>query len=93
LKNYIYENFALSIDLGKSRISKFPSLIFLCGGPVKNNDGGFRSCREIFFRHINEAQKFEFQKNIILAENIFNYFSHSSYTDLITFEEDIAELV
>ncbi|MGA3282485.1 MAG: retron St85 family effector protein [Smithella sp.] len=76
----------------KSRISKFPSLIFLCGGPFKNNDNEFKSCREIFFRHIHETQKFEFRKNVILAEDIFNYFSHSSYTDLITFEEDIAEL-
>lgn len=51
----------------------------------------FMSCRDIFLNHIL-CKNYPFSSQIILAEEIFTYFNHSSYKDLLTFEEDLADL-
>ena len=88
----IYEEWISSIDLAKSRVVRFPSLIFLCGGPISKNNAGFKSCRDIFYQHVKNANTCPFRDNVILAEQIFRYFEHSAYQDLINFERDLAEL-
>lgn len=82
-----------SIDLSKSKVVRSPAFIFLCGGPVPTNDETkeFMSCRDIFFNFIL-CNNYSFSGQIILAEEIFTYFDHSSYDDLLTFEEDLADL-
>ncbi len=51
----------------------------------------FQSCRDIFYHYVKN-KNFQFQENIVLAEEVFLYFEHSSYKDLLSFEKDIAEL-
>jgi len=88
----IYEKWIDSLDLTKSRIVRFPSLIFLCGGPTSEDSKGYKSCRDIFYKSIKNSPSCPFKDNLVLAEEIFRYFQHSSYKDLISFETDLAEL-
>ena len=87
----VYSEWLSSIDLTKSRIVKFPSFIFLCGGPISKDPDTFLSCRDIFYTYINKKNP-SFCPNIIRAEQIFTYFEHSEYHDLLRFEKDLAEL-
>ena len=92
MKSYnIYEEWASSIDLLKTRVIRFPSLIFLCGGPVLGGHESFESCRDIFHRYV-ASNGIAFREKIILAEEVFRYFDHSAYQDLLRFERDLAEL-
>lgn len=87
----IYIEWISAVDLTKTRIVKFPSFIFLCGGPISNNQEKFLSCRDIFYSYINK-NSCSFRENIIRAEEVFEYFEHSDYQDLLGFERDLAEL-
>lgn len=88
----IYKECISSFDLTKTRVVRFPSLIFLCGGPISKNKTEFKSCRNIFYQHVKNTSTYLFRENLILAEEIFRYFDHSEYQDLINFEKDLAEL-
>ena len=87
----IYQKWISSIDLTKTRIVRFPSLIFLCGGPISQENNKFYSCRDIFYHYIIGSD-FRFKDKIVLAENIFQFFEHSKYNNLLNFESDLAEL-
>lgn len=88
----LYLDWADAVDLTKTRITRFPSLIFLCGGNTSQHAGGFLSCRGIFYNYIQE-KKPPFHKDVLLAEKTFHYFNHSDeYKDLLLFESDLAEL-
>ena len=90
---HLYTEWISSINLTKTRIVKFPSFIFLCGGPISigSDSGKFLSCRDIFYYHINN-NPCSFREKIIRAEKVFEYFEHSNYEDLLIFERDLAEL-
>ena len=88
----IFKEWTASIDLTKTRVVKFPSLIFLCGGPISTGKEGLKSCRDIFYRYVTNNSARPFREQLILAEQVFRYFDHSAYRDLLRFEEDIAEL-
>ena len=87
----IYTEWISAVDLTKTRIVKSPSFIFLCGGPISENQEGFLSCRDIFYSYINKNEC-SFREKIIRAEDVFKYFEHSNYQDLLSFERDLAEL-
>jgi hypothetical protein len=87
----IYNEWISAIDLTKTRVVKFPSFIFLCGGPLCEDHKKFLSCRDIFYSYINN-NSCSFRENIVLAEKVFEYFDHSDYQDLLNFEMDLAEL-
>jgi hypothetical protein len=87
----IYAEWVSSVDLAKTRLARIPSFIFLCGGPVSGNGKKFKSCRDIFHWYVNH-NKCSFRGNVILAEQVFRYFEHTAYTDLLCFERDLAEL-
>jgi len=87
----IYTEWISAVDLTKTRIVKFPSFIFLCGGPISNDQEKFLSCRDIFYSYIKK-NSCSFRGNIIRAEEVFKYFEHSDYQDLLRFESDLAEL-
>ena len=87
----IFTEWISAVDLKKTRIVKFPSFIFLCGGPLSEDQGKFLSCRDIFYSYIHK-NSCSFSKNIVLAEKVFEYFDHSDYHDLLHFEMDLAEL-
>ncbi len=67
-------------------------MVFLCGGPASKENLPLKSCRAIFYHYIKNQAACSFRDNVILAEDIFSYFKHSSYPDLIRFEKDLAEL-
>ncbi len=75
----------------KTRIVKFPSFIFLCGGKISDNRQNFLSCRDLFYSYIKQNEC-SFSEKVVLAEKVFEYFEHSSYQDLLNFERDLAEL-
>ena len=75
----------------KTRIVKFPSFIFLCGGKISEDDNVFFSCRDLFYSYINK-NGCSFKDNVVLAEQVFEYFDHSDYSSLLLFEKDLAEL-
>lgn len=88
----IYSEWISAVDLKKTRIVKFPSFIFLCGGRISDsNQNQFLSCRDLFYSYINQ-NGCSFRENVVLAEKIFEYFDHSDYQDLLNFEKDLAEL-
>lgn len=87
----IFEEWTSSIDLGKTRVVRFPSLIFLCGGPISKTPENYESCRDIFYQYIN-SNKCTFRENVLLVGQVFRYFDHSIYQDLLRFERDLAEL-
>lgn len=87
----IFKEWTSSIDLGKTKVVRFPSLIFLCGGPISEIPENFESCRDIFYKYINKSH-YTFRKKVLLVEKVFSYFRHSAYQDLLRFERDLAEL-
>jgi hypothetical protein len=87
----IFKEWTSSIDLGKTQIVRFPSLIFLCGGPISEIPENFESCRDIFYKYINKSH-YPFRDKVLLVEKVFSYFKHSVYQDLLSFERDLAEL-
>lgn len=87
----LLKNWTQSVDLKKTRILQLPSFIFLCGGKISSDEEIFYSCRDIFYSHIKE-HKYSYFDNVILAENVFDYFKLSEYKDLLSFEKDLASL-
>lgn len=87
----LYNQWIRSIDLSKSKVSRLPSLILLCGGEISSDCSNFKSCRDIFYRYINDNRTY-FADDIVLVEDVFKYFEHSSYSNLLEFEQDLAEL-
>ncbi|MBI5551541.1 MAG: hypothetical protein HY911_08540 [Desulfobacterales bacterium] len=87
----IFEEWISAVDLTKTRIVNFPSYIFVCGGPISDDHEKPLSCRDIFCSYLKKNEC-SFRKNVIRAEEVFKYFEHSDYQDLLCFERDIAEL-
>ena len=87
----LYDEWLSAIDLAKTRVIRFPSLIFLGGGEISKNSEQLKSCRDIFYRHICQNNS-SLKENVVLAEETFRYFEHSAYQDLLHFERDLAEL-
>ena len=87
----IFKEWTSSIDLEKTKVVRFPSLIFLCGGPISETPENFESCRDIFYKYIIKSS-YPFREKVLLVEEVFSYFRHSAYHDLLRFETDLAEL-
>lgn len=88
---HIREQFAESLDLEGLRIINFPSFIFLCGGPYKNNGPPFLSVRHFIRNHIQTHHP-ELANNLLLAETLNDWFRGGYYESLLEFEEDMAGL-
>ena len=88
----IFKLFVESIDFSKSKLVRFPSYIFLCGGAfAQSNRQKPKSCRDAFLRFV-KGKRLSFEKNIVIAEKIINYYKNSKYKSLLDFERDLAEL-
>ena len=90
-ENSPYDTWPQAIDICNSKIIKFPSYIFLCGGPPAKDEDHIKSCRSLFYKFACDNNCFYFDE-IVLAEEVFSYFQHSSYEDLLSFEQDLAHL-
>lgn len=86
------EAFGSAIDLSASRILNFPSVIFLCGGPINPRTGAEPSLRGLFHRHMEQHHPGLF-KRVVLAEDA-NKWSKTAkhYDDLFDLENDLAYL-
>lgn len=87
----MFEEYVKSLNINDFRIINFPSLIFLCGGPINKTHEEPSSARAFFLKYIEH--KFpEIRKQIILADQMKDWFEEKLYKDLINFEEDISSL-
>lgn len=81
-----------SVDLTNTRIKKFPTYIFLCGGQLAPAGANcFSSCRDVFYSYVKKKNDF-ISQNIVLAEKVIELFDESGYPDLLTFEKDLAAI-
>jgi hypothetical protein len=86
------EAFGASIDLDASKVLNFPSLIFLCGGPVGSGIGAKPSLRGRFYRRMEQEHPDLFER-VLLAE-VANKWSKTPrhYDHLFDLENDLAYL-
>lgn len=92
MKNKVINSLANRLDLGNSHIIASPNRIFLCGGENKiSTDGDHMSRRSFFMNYLNEAYP-PLHSKILLAETVNRAFSSTVYSDLLSFEKDLASL-
>lgn|GEM_PF-2807440 len=84
------ESFVSSLDLESSRVLS-PELIFLCGGEISTEETEEHSGRGLFLAHLDTDEP-GLRSRVVLAEKVIKYFEQSKYTDLLTFERELAEL-
>lgn len=88
----VYYDLLASLDLDGTRVVTFPDLILLCGGELSESTKACSSYRG-FFYNLLVRQDHPLLRQVRLAENVMEYFEASSaYDDLLTFEQDLAEL-
>ncbi|EKO3870541.1 retron St85 family effector protein [Vibrio harveyi] len=82
-----------NLDTDNFIIHFSPRITFICGGPIA--DGGASpyplSLRERILNYLN-AHHDEVEKNTVVAESFSDYFQNGQYTNLLQFEEDIANI-
>jgi len=78
------------LDLDKLRINRPSKFVFLCGGRTIDSARLPVSLRDYIYR-IRPLQK-RVNANIVLAEKAIQLYRDTSYSDLISFEEDIAKI-
>ncbi|MFO1048388.1 MAG: retron St85 family effector protein [Geminicoccaceae bacterium] len=79
------------IDTAKLRIARPSKFVFLCGGTIKKDNGkGADSLRDYLYRVRSLRRRL--QGEIVLAETANQLYRDTKYSDLITFEEDIARI-
>lgn len=84
---------ALQEQFGDLKYSNFtvqfmPPIIFVCGGPINSTP---MSVRDHIFTYV-AGHKPELSDSLILAENFHDYFREGAYSDLMSFEDDIANI-
>lgn len=86
------EAFGSQIDLNASKVLNFPSVIFLCGGPIETGSGIQHSLRGIFYERLKLGHPNLFQR-VVLAEDA-NRWSRAAehYDQLLALENDLAYL-
>lgn len=93
--NPIY-SFANSIDTQKLRVHNLPSLIFLCGGFApdihsQSNPVEYESVRHYMYEHITNSYP-KLKPKIWMAEDVNDWFREDYFSDLVTFEKQVASL-
>jgi hypothetical protein len=77
------------LDQARLRVVRPSKFVFFCGGQI-SSDGRAESLRDYLFR-VRKIQRY-LSGNVVLAERAVQLYRDTSYTDLISFEEDIARL-
>lgn len=83
--------FLASINLPESRISHFPGIIFVCGGPRNDLKYPPTSARDSIVRSLWKTHK-AVAEQITEAEEVQDWLREGHYSNLIEFETDIADL-
>jgi hypothetical protein len=81
-------DFQSQIKFDQLRLADYPNIIFLCGGEVKNG-GRPKSLRHKILDEIT-VKRPDLKEKISLAEDVFDQFDHTTYSDLLSFERDLA---
>lgn len=85
--NNVLENTFSNLEPKNFRVDyKSPPIVFVCGGPMLEN-----SLRALIFESLDEEGS-ELEGNMVIAENIKDYFKEGAYKDLMDFEDDIANI-
>lgn len=87
-----FEDFSARIDKAELRVRRPSQTIFLCGGIIDDNvnNRNVTSIRDYIVRYKNGQNKIS--ANIVLAETARQLYRETRYSDLISFEEDIARI-
>jgi len=81
-----------NLDSDRFTVQYTPRITFICGGPISSGSAAFPvSLRERILVHLDEHHN-EVEKNTVVAESFSDYFQKGQYTDLLQFEEDIANI-
>lgn len=86
--NSCLDDFQSQIEFNRLRLADYPNIIFLCGGEVKNGSRP-KSLRHKLLDEIANKRPV-LRKQISLAEDVFHQFDHTTYSDLLSFEKDLA---
>lgn len=85
-------SFLETLNLSKTKIHKFPSKIFLCGGPKESlSKKGWASARHFIAEHVRNKYP-DLSKDIVLAEVHVDWRSGTHYKTLLDVELDIVNL-
>jgi len=85
--------FFKAINLDESRISQFPGIIFVCGGPRNDLGDPPTSARDFIVRSLFEIPSHKnIAQQITEAEQVQDWLKEGHYSNLIAFETDIADL-
>ncbi|CAJ0882677.1 hypothetical protein AMST5_03359 [freshwater sediment metagenome] len=84
------QSFYRDLDLTKLRIIRPSKFIFLCGGAIGNTRPGSRP--ENLRDYIYRVRPLHLTHPTVLAEDAVQLFRDSDYSDLISFEEDVARI-
>lgn len=83
------DSFLAEINRTKLRVRRPSKFVFLCGGEIKEGGIPAQNLRDYLWRVKSIGQK---NITFVLAESAQQLYRDSGYSDLITFEEDIARI-
>ena len=89
-ENTIIDTFE-SFDINKFKVNYPDHRIFVCGGPVDVEATIPLSFRQRLIEKLASDHP-EIENEIVLAETFKDYYREHAYTDLLVFEDDIAQL-
>lgn len=84
-------DFCSALDLKRVHSCNPVERILLFGGKRSKYGGRCRSCREDFISAISRMNH-KIHPHVLLAESIYDLYKKADYSDLLTFELDLAEL-
>lgn len=76
------------LSIANFTVQYIPPVVFVCGGPTVQIGA---SLRERVFRYFAEHNP-KISKSLVMAEAFKDYFKSGAYSDLMQFEEDIANI-
>jgi hypothetical protein len=76
------------LDLERLRVTRPSTFLFLCGGALATDGAKPLNLRDYIYRYRRLRSPYE----IVLAEKATQLYRDTNYTDLISFEEDIARI-
>lgn len=89
-ENTIIQEFE-NLDYNKFNVNLSKHRIFVCGGEVNNSAAIPPSFRHRFISYTNIKEE-EIYESIVLAEKFKDYFKENTYSDLLVFEDEIANI-
>ncbi len=81
-----------NLDFKKFTVQFTPRITFICGGPIASSSSPYpASLRERVLLYLDEHHN-EIERNTVVAESFADYFQKGQYSNLLVFEEDIANV-